>query len=114
LDTSTRMAADADLTVDREPVATPPREPLSEIGPLDELRRILDPKPPPFRIQFLGQTPDRGSSVVKEVEIEASDLSAAIIAAANSNWPPQTTGLRILDREGREVFGRQKGRSPTA
>ena len=34
---------------------------------------------------------------------------AAIVAAANTKWPPRTIGLRILDREGREVFARQKG-----
>jgi hypothetical protein len=34
--------------------------------------------------------------------------SSAIIAAANLEWPSRTIGLRILDREGREVFGRQK------
>jgi hypothetical protein len=35
-------------------------------------------------------------------------VSAAIVAAAGLKWPPRTIGLRILDREGREVFGRQK------
>ena len=43
-----------------------------------------------------------------EVEIEVMDVSAAIIAAAKIAWPPQTIGLRILDSEGREVFGRHK------
>ena len=38
------------------------------------------------------------------------DTSAAIVAAANTEWPPQTIGLRILDREGREVFAREKAR----
>jgi hypothetical protein len=28
--------------------------------------------------------------------------------AANIKWPPQTIGARILDREGHEVFARQK------
>ncbi len=38
----------------------------------------------------------------------SSGYAAAIIAAANTVWPPRTIGLRILDREGREVFARQK------
>ena len=37
-----------------------------------------------------------------------ADVSSAIIAAASLEWPPQTIALRIFDREGREVFGRQK------
>jgi hypothetical protein len=45
---------------------------------------------------------------LREVEIEEFDVSAAIIAAANVTWPPHTTGLRILDHEGREVFERHK------
>jgi hypothetical protein len=45
---------------------------------------------------------------LREVEIQAVDLSAAIVAAANIAWPPRTIGLRILDSEGREVFKRQK------
>ena len=41
-------------------------------------------------------------------QVRASDVSAAIIAAAIAAWPPKTIALRILDREGHEVFGRQK------
>jgi hypothetical protein len=63
----------------------------------------------PFRIQFIGAGADSGRSILNEVEIRASDVSAAIIAAANAAWPPKTIALRILDREGHEVFGRQKG-----
>jgi hypothetical protein len=62
----------------------------------------------PFRIQFLGAARDRGPTTLKEVEIQVADVSTAIIAAANLEWPPRTIGLRILDREGREIFGRQK------
>jgi hypothetical protein len=43
-----------------------------------------------------------------EKHIEAADTSAAIVAAANTKWPPRTIGLHILDREGREVFAREK------
>jgi hypothetical protein len=74
----------------------------------DESPALLDPKLQRFRIQFAGASPDRGPSILREVEIEASGVSTAIIAAANLDWPPRTIGLRILDREGREVFARQK------
>jgi hypothetical protein len=46
--------------------------------------------------------------ILKEVGVEAADISAAIVAAANLTMPPKTRGLRILDREGRELFARRK------
>jgi hypothetical protein len=64
----------------------------------------------PFRIQFVCGTVDRGPTNLTEKRIRAADASAAIVAAANTAWPPRTIGLRILDREGREVFAREKGR----
>jgi hypothetical protein len=81
---------------------------LARLAPARELKRVLDPKPRRFRIQFPGVSPDRGPSILREVEIEVVDVSAAIIAAANIAWPPRRIGLRILDSEGREVFSRQK------
>jgi hypothetical protein len=69
----------------------------------------IAPEPPqPFLIQFVCRTPDRGATSVTEKPIQAADASAAIVAAANAAWPPQTIGLRIFDREGREVFARAK------
>ena len=47
----------------------------------------------------------------RPVEIQASDASAAIVGAATITLPPRTIGLRILDREGREVL---VDRRPTA
>jgi len=67
-------------------------------------------EPPMFRIQFVCGTHDRGLANLMEQQVEAADASAAIIAAATIQWPPQTIGLRILDREGHEVFARQKAR----
>ena len=32
----------------------------------------------------------------------------AIVSAAKLEWPPNTVGLRIIDREGREVFERHR------
>jgi hypothetical protein len=46
--------------------------------------------------------------MLKEVGLEAADVSGAIVAAATLSFPPKTIGLRILDRDGREVFARRK------
>jgi hypothetical protein len=48
------MAKDADFYTDRESTSSAPRGLLLEIEQLEERARILDEKPPPFRIQFLG------------------------------------------------------------
>jgi hypothetical protein len=45
----------------------------------DELKSTLALQP--FRLQFISSAPDRGPSIVTEVEIQASDASAAIVAA---------------------------------
>jgi hypothetical protein len=83
-------------------------DPFFEIDPLDELDRILGAKPQRFRLQFFAVAGDRGPSIVLETEIEAADASAATRSAAEADWPPQAIGLRILDREGREIFERLK------
>jgi hypothetical protein len=44
-----------------------------------------------------------------ELEIQASDASGAIVAAAKITMPPRTIGLCIFDSEGREVFSRRRG-----
>ena len=97
------------LAPDLEPTERKPR-PHSEPAPLEELKRILaaKPQPQPFRIQFVGAAPGRGLSILGEVEVKALDASAAIVAAANLTFPPKTVALRIIDREGREVFSRKR------
>jgi hypothetical protein len=70
----------------------------------EEPKPFLEARPQSFRVQYLGTPSDDRSSILKEVEIEVLDVSAAIIAAANLVWPPHTTALRILDRESREVY----------
>jgi hypothetical protein len=77
-----------------------------EIDPLDELDRILGAKPQRFRLQFFAVAGDHGPSIVLETEIEAADAAAATRSAAEADWPPQAIGVRILDREGREIFER--------
>jgi hypothetical protein len=92
---------------DREPDERKPR-PHSDAAPLDELKRILAAKPQPFRIQFVGVAPGRGLTILSEVEIQASGVFAAIVAAAKQALPPKTVALLIADREGQAVFERHK------
>jgi hypothetical protein len=108
LDTSTRMAIEADLSVDGGGNPQPKPHEYSEIGQIEELNRILGAKPAPFRVLFVGDAPNRGMSVLREVDLQVSDSSMAIVAAAKLEWPPNTVGLRIIDREGREVFERHR------
>jgi hypothetical protein len=81
-------------------------DPFSEVDPLDELDRILGATPQRFRLQFFAVAGDRGPAVVADTEIEAADAADAIRAAADADWPARAVGLRILDREGREIFER--------
>jgi hypothetical protein len=86
-----------------EAVIPPPLEP-------DPPTEIVSEQPRTFRIQFVCGADDRGPTNLTEERVEVADAPAAIIAAANIKWPPQTIGVRILDREGHEVFARQKAR----
>ena len=63
---------------DREHAGAREPQPFSQV---DELKSTLALKP--FRLQFISLAPDRGPSIVTEVEIQASDASDAIVAAAN-------------------------------
>jgi hypothetical protein len=83
-----------------------PADPFSELDPLAELDRILGERPQRFLLQFFAIAGDRGPSIILEAKLEAADASAAIRAAADADWPPRAIGLRILDREGREIFER--------
>jgi hypothetical protein len=76
----------------------------------DPPAEIVSEPPRTFRIQFVCGADDRGPTNLTEEQVEVADAPAAIIAAANIKWPPQTIGVRILDREGHEVFARQKAR----
>jgi hypothetical protein len=110
LNLSTQLAMNTFFVLDREPDA--PRKarsrPELDAEPERQPTTMGVPTPQPFRIQFMGIGTDSRPSILREDEIRASDVSAAIIAAAIAAWPPHTTALRILDREGHEVFGRQK------
>jgi hypothetical protein len=110
LNISTQLEMNTFFVLDREPQAHAKPEP----GRRPDRNDV--PSPQPFRIQYLGAATGSGPSLLREAEIRASDVSAAIIAAATLVWPPKTVALRILDREGREVFGRQRAvsRAPSA
>ncbi len=84
------------------PVSSP--EPDS----IGTLTGIASEQPRTFRIQFVCGTTDCRPTNLMEKQVQVADAPAAIIAAANIKWPPRTIGVRILDREGHEVFARQK------
>jgi len=110
LNLSTQLEMNTFFVLDREPGVPqgvrPRPEPDPEPKPQPKAAGV--PTPQRFRIQFMGAGTDAKPLILREDEIRASDVSAAIIAAAIAAWPPHTVALRILDREGHEVFGRQK------
>jgi hypothetical protein len=108
LNLSTQLEMNTFFVLDREPDAPRKARPLPKPEPERQPRADGVPTPQPFRIQFMGSGTDSKPSILREDQIRASDVSAAIIAAAIAAWPPNTIALRILDREGHEVFGRQK------
>ncbi len=108
VDASTRIAMNALFVPDRKPASARLLRGRSEHRSIDKPARINSPEPQQFRIQFICASPDRGPPTLKEVAIEAADVSAAILTAAKTPWPDRTIALRILDSDGREVFARQK------
>ena len=112
LDREPGVAREARPRPDPEVAQAPIREPkpaaVAAPQPAAAPKPAAVPTPQPFRIQFVGATTESGPTILREDEIRASDVSAAIIAAAIASWPPKTIGLRILDHDGHEVFGRQK------
>jgi hypothetical protein len=83
------------------------RRPPPELDPVDELKRIVSTKSQVFRIQFLSAAPT-GLSLLNEVEIRATDVSAVIVSAARLTFPPKTVAVRILDHDSQIVFERHK------
>jgi hypothetical protein len=106
LDREPGVAREARPRPEAEVEQAPKRQPQPAAAPTPQPAAV--PTPQPFRIQFVGAATESGPTILREDEIRASDVSAAIIAAAIASWPPRTIGLRILDHEGHEVFGRQK------
>jgi hypothetical protein len=95
-----------DLSVGERAGHQPPRH--SGASALDRLNHAVSAKPERFRVQCVGAANGHEPSILKEVGIEAADVASAIVAAAALALPPMTKGLRIVDREGRIIFARQK------
>src|SRR5271166_5039361 len=113
-DASIRMAMNAALAPESHQAAARERPSSAEGAPAEESERELAAAMQQFRIQLVGAAPDRGASILEDVEIQASDVSAAIIAASNLALPPRTMALRILDSTGNEVFARKRRERPAA
>ena len=108
LDMATRMAMDADFPLGQD-LTEPRHRPPVETDPLDELMRIVSESPSlEYRLQFLGARTEGEPSILEEVELRASDPSGAVREAARLRWPPSAIGFRLIDGEGREVFGRDR------
>ncbi len=67
----------------------------AELSELEELRRIAsNPLPDAqFRLQFLKIVDDAAATVLDDVDLQASDLSAAIDETVASNGLPAQTGV---------------------
>jgi hypothetical protein len=101
---------ETDFVPDRESAGERGTHLSLEPSPLDPRSTAIPAKLPQFRVQFVRDGQGREPSMLKEVELQAEDLPAAIVAAASLTFPPMTNGLRIIDRESRVVFARQKAR----
>jgi hypothetical protein len=99
---------DGDAAVGSEPVAPSELRLNSEPSPLGRLNSSVFARSRQFRVQFVGAARGREPLLLKEVGIEAADVSAAVVAAASLALPPKTNRLHILDREGRVVFARER------
>jgi hypothetical protein len=60
-----------------------------------------------YRLQFLGGPTALGTAVLIET-IVAGTVDAAIKHAAEVEWPPDATALRLVDLDGREVYERTR------
>jgi hypothetical protein len=99
------VARQTSVSGDRDAVEP---SPPPELAPHAEPPPIVSEQPTTFRIQFVCRTLDHDLTNLMEKQIQVADTPAAIIAAASIKWPPQTIGVRILDRQGHEVFARQR------
>jgi hypothetical protein len=61
-----------------------------------------------YRLQFLGGPTAHGTAVLIETNVVAGSVDAAIRHAAEAEWPPGATALRLVDLDGREVYERTK------
>ena len=60
-----------------------------------------------YRLHFLGGPTALGTAVLIETTV-AESVDAAIRHAAEVEWPPGATALRLVDLDGREVYERTR------
>ena len=60
-----------------------------------------------YRLQFLGGPTALGTAVLIETTV-AGSVDAAIRHAAEVEWPPGATALRLVDLDGWEVYERTR------
>ena len=56
-----------------------------------------------YRLQFLSERTPHGATVLIETNVVGS-VDAAIRHAAEAEWPPGATALRLVDLDGRVVY----------
>ena len=61
-----------------------------------------------YCLQFLGGPTAHGTAVLIETNVVAGSVDAAIRHAAEAEWPPGATGLRLVDLDGRMVYERTR------
>jgi hypothetical protein len=60
-----------------------------------------------YRLQFLSEPTAQGATVLIETTV-AGSVDAAIRHAAEAEWPPGATALRLVDLDGRVVYERTR------
>jgi hypothetical protein len=60
-----------------------------------------------YRLQFLDDSTAQGATVLIETTV-AGSVDAAIRHAAEAEWPPGATALRLVDLDGRVVYERTR------
>jgi hypothetical protein len=61
-----------------------------------------------YRLQFLDEPTVHGAVVLIETNVVAGSVDAAMRHAVEVEWPPGASALRLVDLDGREVYGLTK------
>ena len=56
-----------------------------------------------YRLQFVSEPTAHGATILIETTVVGS-IDAAIRHAAEAEWPPGATAIRLVDLDGREVY----------
>jgi hypothetical protein len=60
-----------------------------------------------YRLQFVSESTAHRAIVLIETTV-AGSVDAAIRHAAEAEWPPGATALRLVDLDGREIYERTR------